>query len=319
MTWSEFTSYLDGSRPLRKAERDELYDNLDELLTGGCADAGYSLNAAAQTAIKASRLRTDLASLDGPGATNTTGRLHDVLEAASEAFVNYDDAVADALSAEGLTSTERDDILAARLDDWRLWNYYRRVIDALECCAPAVATDQSASAYLRESFSGTIAAAGDPPYSFSASGLPPGLSLNSTTGAITGTPTSAGTYPVAVSVENDCGIDTATFTITVYERCNYSYADAGSGPADGTIYDQTLSVAGYFPVAYLMTFAWETDGPISIEMEADGTTFYGPSGTALTGGSVVVNVPSGTSSLRVIILDGSGASNSISWTLVCGS
>jgi hypothetical protein len=46
-----------------------------------------------------------------------------------------------------------------------------------------------------------VATGGDPPYTFGATGLPPGLSINHTSGAITGSPTAVGAY-------------TPTFTIT---------------------------------------------------------------------------------------------------------
>ncbi len=52
-------------------------------------------------------------------------------------------------------------------------------------------------------YSTTIAASGGTtPYTYSASGLPGGLSINSSTGAITGTPTSSGTASVAISVKD---------------------------------------------------------------------------------------------------------------------
>ncbi|MEU8588933.1 M4 family metallopeptidase [Streptomyces sp. NPDC048664] len=52
--------------------------------------------------------------------------------------------------------------------------------------------------------------------SYSATGLPAGLSINSSTGAITGTPTTAGTYSTTVTVTDSKGVTgTATFTWTV--------------------------------------------------------------------------------------------------------
>ncbi|MEU1498012.1 M4 family metallopeptidase [Streptomyces sp. NPDC005732] len=52
--------------------------------------------------------------------------------------------------------------------------------------------------------------------SYSASGLPAGLSINSSTGAITGTPTTAGTYSTTVTVTDSTGATgTASFSWTV--------------------------------------------------------------------------------------------------------
>lgn len=133
MTWTHFTSYLDGSRPITKAERDELLDNFADLLSGDCAAAGYSLNATDLAAVKASGFLTDRACLDGPGALHLCDRLHELLEAASGAFSNYDDAVADALSDEGITEAERDTLLAAAVDAAHLWNYFKRLLDLLAC------------------------------------------------------------------------------------------------------------------------------------------------------------------------------------------
>lgn len=51
--------------------------------------------------------------------------------------------------------------------------------------------------------------------SYSASGLPAGLSINSSTGVISGTPINSGTYSIIVSATNANGTANATVTITI--------------------------------------------------------------------------------------------------------
>jgi prepilin-type N-terminal cleavage/methylation domain-containing protein len=53
------------------------------------------------------------------------------------------------------------------------------------------------------------------PVGYSAAGLPSGLSLNASSGAISGTPTVAGTFTVTLGAQNEDGTGTATLTITV--------------------------------------------------------------------------------------------------------
>jgi len=59
-----------------------------------------------------------------------------------------------------------------------------------------------------------IAATGTAPLAYSAVGLPAGLSLDASTGIITGTTPAAGSYPFTVTVSNAVGRATSTITLT---------------------------------------------------------------------------------------------------------
>ena len=87
---------------------------------------------------------------------------------------------------------------------------------------PAVTSALTDAAATGSLFSYTITGS-NTPASFSATGLPPGLTLNSTTGVISGTPTTTGTYTVAVTLTNGDGSTTSNLTLTV------------SAPASGTL------------------------------------------------------------------------------------
>jgi hypothetical protein len=87
--------------------------------------------------------------------------------------------------------------------------------------APSITSSTSATGTAGSAFTYQITASNSPT-SYSATGLPAGLSVNTSTGAITGTPTSSGTSSVTIGASNTSGTGTATLTLTV--------AAGGSGP-----------------------------------------------------------------------------------------
>jgi len=79
---------------------------------------------------------------------------------------------------------------------------------------PVVTSATTASGKMGTAFSYQISAT-NTPTSYGATGLPAALSVNSTTGLISGTPTSTGTSTVALSATNSKGTGHATLTLTV--------------------------------------------------------------------------------------------------------
>ena len=83
--------------------------------------------------------------------------------------------------------------------------------------APVVSSAATASGKIGTAFSYQITASGTPT-SYSATGLPAGLTINTATGLISGTPTTAATTAVTVGASNAGGTGIKALTITVTVR-----------------------------------------------------------------------------------------------------
>jgi hypothetical protein len=79
---------------------------------------------------------------------------------------------------------------------------------------PVVTSATTAGGIVGVPFSYTITAS-NTPTGFNATGLPTGLSVNTTTGVISGTPTAAGPSTITLSATNTAGTGNATLTLTV--------------------------------------------------------------------------------------------------------
>ena len=79
---------------------------------------------------------------------------------------------------------------------------------------PAITSSTSASATVGTVFTYSITASGAPT-SYNATSLPSGLSINTSTGVISGAPSSAGTFTSSISASNTAGTGSASLRITV--------------------------------------------------------------------------------------------------------
>jgi hypothetical protein len=79
---------------------------------------------------------------------------------------------------------------------------------------PVISSPLTASGTVGVTFSYQITASNNPT-SFNATGLPAGLSVNTTTGLISGTPTTAGSFSVTISATNAAGTGSATLALSI--------------------------------------------------------------------------------------------------------
>ena len=111
------------------------------------------------------------------------------------------------------------------------------------------------------------AGGGTSPYTYSATNLPDGLTLNTTTGQITGTPTTASTPTVQLSVTDNVGAtDTKSFVWTVNPpAAPVSIAEIQGTGAASTLIGSTVTTRG------IVTAAYPTGGFFGFYIQTPGT------------------------------------------------
>jgi hypothetical protein len=107
--------------------------------------------------------------------------------------------------------------------------------------APVVTSATTALGYLNNPFFYSISGSNSPT-SFSASGLPAGLVLNASTGAISGTPTATGSSTVNIGATNSGGTGSATLTLTI-----------GIEPPPAITSATNIAATAYSALSYLIT------------------------------------------------------------------
>jgi hypothetical protein len=136
-------------------------------------------------------------------------------------------------------------------------------------------------------YSTTIATVnGTAPLTFSATGLPAGLSINPSSGVISGTPSAAGTSSVVVTVKDSSTTQqtaSATLSLTIIPQLVITTTSLPGG-TEQTAYSATVMASGG-----VTSYMWSATGlPAGLSMSATGVI----SGTPVTGsaGSYTVNV-----------------------------
>ena len=111
------------------------------------------------------------------------------------------------------------------------------------------------------------------PTGFSATGLPAGLRVNASTGLISGTLTTNGTFPVVISALNAGGTGSATLVITVnFNGAQGSYVGlAAAGGTNAGLFTLSLTPKGGFTAKLSLAGA---QYPFRTTFSSDGTLTY---------------------------------------------
>ncbi len=131
--------------------------------------------------------------------------------------------------------------------------------------APVITSASSATGTVNTAFRYQITATNGPT-SFNATGLPPGLSVNTSSGLISGTPTAAGTSNVTLSATNTGGTGTAALTLTINNTVSSSgpiaYVQGASSANDGSATTASTGFPGNTGAGDLIVVAvsWDTSG-----------------------------------------------------------
>jgi len=156
------------------------------------------------------------------------------------------------------------------------------------------------------SWSPPVVDGGTAPYSWSATGLPPGLSINPSDGAITGSPTQAGTYDVIVIVSDGDGMG-QTYDLTIQVNPPPSLSTTGDPPVGytGWLYSTAIQPLG-------------GTGPYTYSVSGG----HLPSGTTLSSSTgKITGTPTlpGTYTFTVTVTDVNGRTSSASYTITVES
>ncbi|WP_443945859.1 putative Ig domain-containing protein [Pedobacter sp. AW1-32] len=178
-------------------------------------------------------------------------------------------------------------------------NYTIKVVDPFLLPSATLANGTTGTVYTPQII--PSATGGSTPYTYSATGLPPGLTFNPTTRAITGTPTVAGPYTVAVTASDADGKTVTTnYAITINNPLVLPNTTLPSGTENVVYAAQTLPAAtgGVGPYTYVAS-----NLPAGITYDATTRQIAGTPTTA------------GNYSIGITVTDSQGATASNTYAL----
>jgi autotransporter-associated beta strand protein len=193
--------------------------------------------------------------------------------------------------------------------------------------APVISSATTANGKNGTAFSYQITAS-NTPASYAASGLPTGLSVNTGTGLISGTPSVTGTFGATISATNAGGTGSATLTITVLPPAPVISSATTAGGTSGTAFSYQIT-ASNTPTSYaasglptglsvntgtgLISGTPTTTGVTSATISA---TNAGGTGSATLTITVLPAPPAAPTSLTAT---GTGAAASLTWASSSGA
>jgi len=182
---------------------------------------------------------------------------------------------------------------------------------ALTLACPSVTTGQVGTMFS----AALVAAGGTPPYTYAitSGSLPPGLTLNGSTGLISGTPTAPGTYSYTAKVTDSTSgtalTTTASCSITI--GASLSLACPISTGQVGVFYSSALAAAGGTPPYTFSIISGSLPSGLTLN-----ATYGAVTGTPSTAGafSFTAQVKDSKGVTAIAACSGSGCSSTVLWS-----
>ncbi|MCX6953254.1 MAG: immunoglobulin domain-containing protein [Verrucomicrobia bacterium] len=166
---------------------------------------------------------------------------------------------------------------------------------------PKINSPATASGTVGTPFSYKVTAA-EAPTSFSAAGLPAGLSFDSATGAITGTPTAGGTFTVTVGATNLAGSDTATVSLVIAPA---TQTIAFGAPSASVLVGRPVTLSATASSGLAVSFSVVsgnaslsgnsltifTTGPVVVRATQAGNADFSPASATVTISNITTSAP----------------------------